>query len=478
MVRPGVIGAYTIGADGVWLYEAGRPGPGWHKPDWKPRRVVVFTDGGVVLPTVLRRRWRLHGTTTTRLDRSPDEVGRRHVVLLVLLLKVWAWLSSDEGVHVYEEQHPALEAHGSRRTCSAGCAPCFGPLPSHRRVRGAGPQARGAPEAPGAARRPQLAWPRRPDAIAARRAEADAAVFDVLAARLDPGVVDPPTIRAFLARFGPWDPVRVAELVDAFLTLHPRETHVQVLLDHQRDLFHGLMLWSEVRGMALVTGPSGAGKSITVRRFARSLDEGRFRVVYLSHARSTLTGFVRSNNRALELPMRQHGNDLFDQAHAHLTANGPDRGPHPVLVLDDAEAKTPDLFDVLRRLTNHALDAEDRFSVLITGTDAVLRTLRDPALEPFNTRLGFVHNLRGFTLEDTRNYVAFQLRYAGAREQFFAEGAIKKLFQASGGTPRRINQLALHVLIQGAVLGIDTITSEFMTQQVQNHPLYDTAGGA
>lgn len=245
----------------------------------------------------------------------------------------------------------------------------------------------------------------------------------------------------------------------------------------QRDLFHGLLLWSEVRGMGLVTGPSGAGKSITVRRFARALDESRFRVVYLSHSRSTLTGFLRSINRALDLPMRQHTSDLFDQAHGHLTANGPDRGPHPVLILDDAEAMSPELFDVLRRLTNYALDSEDRFSVLITGTDAVLRTLKDPALEPFNTRLGFVHNLRGFNLDDTRNYIAFQLRHAGAGEQLFAEGAVKKLFQASGGTPRRINQLALHVLIQGAVLGIDTITSDFMTQQLNNHPLYDPANG-
>lgn len=245
----------------------------------------------------------------------------------------------------------------------------------------------------------------------------------------------------------------------------------------QRDLLQGLLLWSDVRGMGLVTGPSGAGKSITVRRFARALDDSRFRVVYLSHARSTLTGFLRSINRALDLPMRQHTSDLFDQAHAHLTANGPDRGPHPVLILDDAEALSPELFDVLRRLTNYALDTEDRFSVLITGTDAVLRTLKDPALEPFNTRLGFVHTLRGFNLEDTRNYVAFQLRYAGVSDQLFAEGAVKKLFQASGGTPRRINQLALHVLIQGAVMGVHTITTEFMTQQLANHPLYDTAGG-
>lgn len=73
------------------------------------------------------------------------------------------------------------------------------------------------------------------DAIAARHAEADAAVFDVIAARLDPAVVDPPVIRQFLGRFGPWDPVRVAELVDEFLALHPNDTHVQVLLDHLRN---------------------------------------------------------------------------------------------------------------------------------------------------------------------------------------------------------------------------------------------------
>ena len=70
------------------------------------------------------------------------------------------------------------------------------------------------------------------EALATRRAEADAAVFDVLAARLDPAVVDPPAIRAFLLRVGPWDAVRTAELADHFFALHPRDTHVQVLLDH------------------------------------------------------------------------------------------------------------------------------------------------------------------------------------------------------------------------------------------------------
>lgn len=70
------------------------------------------------------------------------------------------------------------------------------------------------------------------DALAARRAEADAAVCDTLAARFDPAVFDSPTIRAFLTRVGPWDPVQVGEIADRFFALHPRDTHVQVLLDH------------------------------------------------------------------------------------------------------------------------------------------------------------------------------------------------------------------------------------------------------
>lgn len=246
----------------------------------------------------------------------------------------------------------------------------------------------------------------------------------------------------------------------------------------QRELLHGLQMWSELRGMALVTGPSGAGKSITVRRFIRSLDESRFHIVTLHHACATLTGFLRSLNRALELPMRQHASDLFDQAHRHLTANGPDRGPHTVLVLDDAEAMRSEIFDVLRRLTNYALDAEDRFSILITGTDAVIRTLKDPALESFCTRLGYVHALKPFNLEDTRNYVSHQVRYAGARDELVAEGAIRKIFNASGGIPRRINQLGLHALVQAAVVGIDAISADFMQQQINAHPLYDSVGGA
>jgi general secretion pathway protein A len=246
----------------------------------------------------------------------------------------------------------------------------------------------------------------------------------------------------------------------------------------QRDLLHGLNLWADVHGLALVTGPSGTGKSITIRRFTQDLDESRYRVVHITHVPTTLLGFLRSINRALGLPMRLHAADLFDQAQGALTAHADDAGPHPLLVLDDAEGIRPELLDTLRRLTSYGLDAEDRFSVLITGTDALLRTLKDPALEPFVTRIGFACALKPFTLEDTRNYIHFHLQRVSASSGLFSDDAVRRLFQASQGTPRRINQIALHVLIQAAVLGQDRITGDFLQNQLSTHPLYDTSANA
>jgi type II secretory pathway predicted ATPase ExeA len=71
-------------------------------------------------------------------------------------------------------------------------------------------------------------------------------------------------------------------------------------------------------------------------------------------------------NRALDLPMRSHASDLFDQAHKHLTGQRDERAPHSLLVIDNAEGLSIEILDLLRRLTSFALDSEDRFSILLS----------------------------------------------------------------------------------------------------------------
>ena len=125
---------YRPGPEGTLRFEGSRPGPGWHRHDWRARRLRVVGDAGVREVLIQRRRWRFFGTTTTRQDRSPDEAGGIRSTLLVVVLKLASWLLSGEGLHVYDEIVPVLDAVGCRRTVQRWQQRIF---PDAARVQGA-----------------------------------------------------------------------------------------------------------------------------------------------------------------------------------------------------------------------------------------------------------------------------------------------------------------------------------------------------
>jgi len=240
----------------------------------------------------------------------------------------------------------------------------------------------------------------------------------------------------------------------------------------QRELLQGLLMWTDLHGLALVTGQSGVGKSITLRRFVLGLDSARVRVFDFSYVPSTVTGFLRSLSRMLGLPMRCHLTDLFDQAQKYLMSFEAEQGPHPLVLIDDAEGLSVPVLDTIRRLTCYELDAADRFSILLTGTEDVLAILRHQALGSLRSRIGYAHSLRPFGLEDTRNYIRYHLERASVDPKLLSDDAIRKIFNASAGKPRNINQIATQALIQAAVHGRDLIDGEFIASIIKDHPLY------
>ena len=246
----------------------------------------------------------------------------------------------------------------------------------------------------------------------------------------------------------------------------------------QRELLHGLLMWLEIGGISLLTGPTGVGKSITLRRFVGELDDTRFRVIHFTQLPTTTTGFLRSLNRQLGLPMRLHTADLFDQAHKHLATHEQERGTHPLLIIDDAEGIRTGVADMLRRLTSYELNGEGRFSILLAGTEDLLSVLLQPELAPLCSRIFYAHPLRPFGLEDARNYIRYHLERADVDPKTLSDDAVKRVFQASHGTPRLINQLSLQALIQAAVLGRVAIDGDFMASVIKAHPLFHNGRGA
>ncbi len=245
----------------------------------------------------------------------------------------------------------------------------------------------------------------------------------------------------------------------------------------QRELRHGLHLWLEVRGLALVTGPSGVGKSISLRRLVAELPADRFTVHRFGQIPTTPAGFLRALARHLELRTRLHMADQFEDIRQALAHHEADHGTHPALIPDDAEGMRPATLDLVRRLTASELDGEEHVSILIAGTEQLLDTLRDPTLTPLRTRFTYAHQLRAFGMEDARNYVQFHVQGAGGPDKLFTDGAVSALFSASQGVPRQLNQLALQAMVDAVVHGLDTVDQNLMKRVLQAHPLYAVARG-
>jgi type II secretory pathway predicted ATPase ExeA len=119
------------------------------------------------------------------------------------------------------------------------------------------------------------------------------------------------------------------------------------------------------------------------------------------------------------------------------------------------------------------MDSEDRFSFILSGTQKLALRLKEPQNEALKQRIGFSHNLRGFTIDDARNYVRFHLQRVEAPKNLFADNAIQIIFHLAKGLPRVINQIALQTLIQAAIRRVDTIDENFLKQHVLNNSLFD-----
>jgi type II secretory pathway predicted ATPase ExeA len=241
----------------------------------------------------------------------------------------------------------------------------------------------------------------------------------------------------------------------------------------QRELIDGLHFWLETKGIALLCGPPGAGKSISLRRFKEELDDRRYDLFYLFNLRITPIGLLRSLCRTLALPVLYHQADLFDSISAFLDQYEQRTGKHPIILFDDGDGLSDRLIELLRSLGNFAMDSEDRFSFILSGSQKLASRLKQPQNEAFRQRIVFAHNLRAFTIDDARNYIRFHLERCEGPKELFTEGTVQLIFHVAKGLPRVINQVALQAIIRAATRNVDKIDESFLKQHVLNASLFD-----
>jgi len=220
------------------------------------------------------------------------------------------------------------------------------------------------------------------------------------------------------------------------------------LSKEHREALARLQYVVEEREIALLTGEIGCGKTTISRALMDTMGDA-YRFCFIFNPRLSAVEFLRVIARSLvPVPPAEGKEELLNQITETLFTLH-NEGICPVIVIDEAQL-IPDreVFDEIRLLTNFQLDDRNLMSVIVMGQPELRRMLANPIYEPFRQRISIQYHLSPLDLEDTLEYVDYRLRVAGGCEGLFLPDAVQRIYELSGGVPRKINLIATNAILE------------------------------
>lgn len=217
-------------------------------------------------------------------------------------------------------------------------------------------------------------------------------------------------------------------------------------------------------GFIVITGEVGAGKSTLAAHLMATVDRQRLTAAQI--VTSALDGeeLIHVAARAFGLEVAGHDKaTALAQIEAFLHHEARE-GRRCLLVVDESQNLSVEALEELRMLSNFQLGAHPLLQVLLLGQPefrALIQT--SPDLEQLRQRVIASHHLDAMEPAEVGSYVEHRLALVGwqGRPQFDAR-VYADLAKASGGVPRRINQIVNRLMLMGAVEQRDHIDAAML----------------
>ncbi|ACM20514.1 ATPase, putative [Geotalea daltonii FRC-32] len=216
-----------------------------------------------------------------------------------------------------------------------------------------------------------------------------------------------------------------------------------------REALARLQYVLEEREIAILTGEIGCGKTTISRALMDAMGDV-YHFCFIFNPRLAAIEFLRviAANLGVEKPSTAKDFLLGEITQALYDLH--ENGRCLVVVVDEAQL-IPDreIFDEIRLLTNFQLDDQNLLSIIIMGQPELRRIVSAPLFEPFRQRVAMTYHLLPLTLEETQEYLDFRMTVAGGCAGLFAPDAVQRIYELTGGVPRKINTLATNALLTG-----------------------------
>ena len=232
--------------------------------------------------------------------------------------------------------------------------------------------------------------------------------------------------------------------------------------EHRLAAQHMLFGLQSGAGFVLLTGEVGAGKSMVCRAFLRMLPPA-VDVANVVNPRLTFRGLLLRVCEELRIEVANDSLDPIDAIHGHLLMAHAE-GRRTLIVVDEAQALSHEVLELLRLLTN--LDSTgSKLQIFLIGQPELRDTLRLPALKPVSQRIVARFHLHPLPEPETENYILHRLTVAGYEgPPLFDHDAILAIHKASGGLPRRINVLCDRALAMARTLSLRQVHRDLVEQ--------------
>ena len=203
-------------------------------------------------------------------------------------------------------------------------------------------------------------------------------------------------------------------------------------------------------GFIVVTGEIGAGKTTLVRALLEELDPRRVVAAQLVSTMLDSDNLLRAVATAFGLAVR--GEDkahLLAALEAFLTSLVT-QNKRALLVVDEAQNLTSQAMEELRMLSNFQLGDRALLQSFLVGQPELRDLMRAPTMQQLRQRIIASYHLGPMDKAETRAYVEHRLQRVGWKgDPSIEDEGFAKIYDATGGIPRRINQLCNRLLLAG-----------------------------
>ena len=206
-------------------------------------------------------------------------------------------------------------------------------------------------------------------------------------------------------------------------------------------------------GFIVITGEVGAGKSTLVAHLLASIDRQRLTAGQI--VTSALDGSQMVHVAAQSFGLDVAGQDKASALKAielflHAEARA---GRRCLLVVDEAQNLSVAALEELRMLSNFQLGSHPLLQTLLLGQPEFRSVLaQSDALEQLRQRVIASHHLEAMEPGEIGPYVEHRLARVGWQGNPEIEPRVYgELAEATGGIPRRINQIMARMLLLGAI---------------------------